>query len=374
MIDQTRITELFLELVKIDGISLHERAVADYILKHLKRLNISGFEDNAATLVQGNCGNLVIKKNGGLETSPPLLLTAHMDTVLSTEKLIPVNENGVIKSDGTTILGADDRCGVALILYLLEYLITNDLKHRNLEIVFSVSEELGMFGTSALDYTQILAREALVLDSSRPPGFYVLRTPTTIDFEIEFIGGSPGTGMSQQNGINALLMANEFLNRFPLGQIDTETVTNVGTIQGGNAVNIIPPNVKIAGEMRSFNSETLKFLQSQIMSDTEIIEAKSGGEIIIRFTTVFEGFELNGDLPFVQHLDNAIETLGLTPEPLIYFGGSDANVLNSRGILAINLGIGVQNPHSFNEQIKIDDLVTMVNLLLKIIGAKAEKR
>jgi len=370
VVDQKRIVELFLELVKIDGTSLHERAVADYIINQLKQTGIECHEDNAATTVQGNCGNLIIKKNGGLNSSPPLLLTAHMDTVLSTEKLIPVIEDGVIKSDGTTILGADDRCGVTLILYLLEFLTTNNLKHRNLEIIFSVSEELGMFGTAVLDYTQISAKEALVLDSSRPPGFYVMRTPTTIDFEIEFIGGPAHSGMSQQNGINALIMANEFLNRFPLGQIDAETVTNVGTIQGGNAVNIIPPNVKISGEMRSFNSETLQFIQLQIVSDAQVIENKSGGKIEIHFTPVFEGFTIREDLPLIEQLDQAINSLGLTPEPLIYFGGSDANVLNSRGIEAINLGVGVQYPHSLSEQIKIDDLVTTVNLLLKIIDAE----
>ncbi|MBN2090488.1 M20/M25/M40 family metallo-hydrolase [candidate division KSB1 bacterium] len=370
MIDQKRIVELFLELVSIDGISLHERNVADYVVNQLKKLKINSHEDEAAQKIQGNCGNLIVKKDGGMDSLPALLLTAHLDTVLPTAALVPIIEGGLIKSNGKTILGADDRSGVTLILYLLEYLTTHHLKHRNLEIVFSVSEELGMFGTMALDYSQITAKEALVLDSSRPPGFYVMKTPTTIDFEIDFLGRPAHSGLSPQNGINALLMANEFINRFPLGKIDDETVTNVGVIQGGNAVNVVPSNIKISGEMRSFNAETLKFLQSQITSDAQLIENKSGGKIVIQFTPVFDGFSLREDMPLVQQLEKNINSLGLTPEPLIYFGGSDANVLNSRGIEAINLGVGVQNPHSMNEQIKIDDLVTMSHLLLKMAGAE----
>ncbi|MCI0514762.1 hypothetical protein L0128_16220, partial [candidate division KSB1 bacterium] len=130
-------------------------------------------------------------------------------------------------------------------------------------------------------------------------------------------------------------------------------------------------NVKISGEMRSFNAETLKFLQTQIASDAQVIENKSGGKIIIQFTPVFDGFSLKAEMPLVQQLEKAIHSLNLIPEPLIYFGGSDANVLNSRGIEAINLGVGVQNPHATSEQIKIDDLVTMSHLLLKMVEAEA---
>ena len=368
-IDPHKLVKLFLELAQIDAVSRQERPVADYIIHYLSQLNMPVEEDDTGPKIQGNCGNLITRRFPDQSGSSPVLLMAHLDTVSSTAQLKPVIEQGIIHSDGTTILGGDNRAGVALILYILTELATRNLSHRNLEIVFSVAEEVGMYGASHLDFSRIHSREGYVLDCSHKPGGYVAVTPTAIDFKVDFIGRAAHSGVNPDNGINALSMAIEVLANFPVGQLDSQTVSNIGIINGGTAINIVPERVSIVGEIRSFNQEKINSLRHQFEADFTGATQKYGGRIESNFATGFQGFKLNHQTA-VKRLEAAFIQLGLTPTPLTYFGGSDANVLNSRGITAVNLGIGVKNPHSYQEQIAIQDLVDVAQLLLLLLEVK----
>ncbi|HEX9971470.1 MAG TPA: M20/M25/M40 family metallo-hydrolase, partial [bacterium] len=183
-VDDQKLLELFLQLIKIDSTSLHERAMADFLISKFNGWKIEVEEDDSASKIGGNSGNLFIRLNSDSNHSSPLVLLAHTDTVRSTAKVKPIIENGVIRSDGSTILGADNRSGVALILYVIAEIIENKLKHRNLEIVFSVAEELGMFGALALDFNKLSATEGYIFDCSAKPGSYVGEAPTAYDFRV----------------------------------------------------------------------------------------------------------------------------------------------------------------------------------------------
>ena len=154
-IDEQKLLELFLQLVRIDSISLHERAMANFLLNKFRGWNFDVTEDDAAAKIGGNSGNLIIRLNSDSNHSTPLMLLAHLDTVRSTAQVKPVIKDGIIRSDGSTILGADNRGGVALILYVITEIIEKKLKHRNLEIVFTVAEELGMRGALELDFSRL---------------------------------------------------------------------------------------------------------------------------------------------------------------------------------------------------------------------------
>ncbi len=368
-IDMDALVKRFFNLTRIDGVSRDERAVADFILEFLNSINISAREDDTADKIKGNTGNIIAHVSGTSEDKDSVLLMAHMDTVDHTEKLEPVIDKGIIKSGGETILGADDRAGVAIILHILEYLQQNDISHRPLEVVFSVGEEKGMLGSSHLDFSQLSSREGYILDCSRPPGQYVARTPSSFDVNFEFLGKASHAGVAIENGINAISMALEVLQTFPSGRIDTDTTANIGTINGGTAVNVVPEKVRATGEIRSFKPETINSMCSILKKQGQSIADKYGGKIDIQCIPIFEGFHLSEDITVVKRLISAYKKLSFKPEGLTYYGGSDANIVNKHNINTVNIGIGIKNPHSHNEEIAVQDLVTSAEIILDLVGA-----
>ncbi len=366
-INSEHIVEQFIQLARIDGVSFKERQIADWVISRVKSWNHECIEDNAARSIGGNTGNLIIRIPGKDTPGPPLLLAAHMDTVSSTAGLEPVIRDGVISSDGSTILGADNRAGMAIILYTLEFLSMHNVDHRPLEIVFTVAEEKGMYGSRALDFGLLQAKEGYILDCSRRPGAYVATTPTALDFNLAFLGRASHAAVSPEKGINALTMAMRALSEFPVGRIDADTVANIGSIKGGHATNVVPDRIKVTGEIRSFEQKRLNELR-QLLCDKSHSQAHAmGGKVEIDFRNGFTGFKLFPHEPVVQRLEKALKTLGYEPDPLVYYGGSDANVFNNKNMTAVNIGIGASNPHSHQEFIHIQDLVDGVKLVLDLV-------
>jgi tripeptide aminopeptidase len=368
--NQQKLLDLFLQLVKIDGLSLHERPVADFIKQKLAGLNLTVVEDHAAARVKGNCGNLIIHISADGDQRDPLLLLAHLDTVKSTQNIKPQFTNGILRSDGTTILGADNRAGVAVILCLIEEMVQQKYKHRNLEIIFTVAEELGMLGALALDFSQLRAKDGFVFDCTAVPGGYVTATPTAIDFKINFKGRAAHSAVSPQKGINALSMAVQVLNKFPVGRVNEHTVANIGTIHGGSADNVVPDQVSVTGEFRSFRKEEIQKIEKTLEKNCQAAGQKWGGQCAPSFMPSFYGFRFEPQMPLVKHLNEVFKKTGVIANPMVYYGGSDANVFNANGIKVINLGIGANNPHSNEEQIALADMLKGYEIIKHLIEAE----
>ena len=366
-IDNDALVKQFIELASIDGISKHERKVADHISNSLKHLGVSFYEDQAGKKIDGNAGNIIARIPSDANKHMPLLLMAHMDTVDHTAELNPVIQDGIIRSSGNTILGGDDRAGIAVILYLLESIHKHNLPHRPLEVIFTVAEELGMLGCLELDFSQLKAKEGYIFDCSRPPGKFVAKTPTAVDLKIYFKGRASHSGVAIENGINAFSMALDVLTHFPVGQVDKNTTANIGTIHGGTAVNVVPETITVTGEIRSFNNQTIEKMCRQLNSDCKKVESQYHGKIDMSCLPAFSGFHLSEKLHVIQKLKRVYKNLSLQPEGLTYYGGSDANVVNGHGIQTVNIGIGVKNPHSYNEEIAVQDLGTTAELLFNLI-------
>jgi len=369
-IDKDALVKRFFNLARIDGVSRDERAIADFVLDFLNNINISAREDDTADKINGNTGNIIAKVPGTSKDQNSLLLMSHMDTVDHTDALEPVIDKGIIKSGGETILGADDRAGIAIILHVLEYLQQNNVNHRPLEIVFSVGEEKGMLGSSHLDFSQLTSQEGYILDCSRPPGQYVARTPSSFDVKFTFSGKASHAGVAIENGINAISMALEVLQKFQVGRIDSETTANIGTINGGTAVNVVPEKVTATGEIRSFKPKTIETMCQKIKKYGKTISDKYNGNVEVECIPIFEGFDLSEDIPVVTRLISAYKKFSLKPEGLTYYGGSDANVVNKHNINTVNIGVGVKNPHAHNEEIAVKDLVTTAEIVLDLVGEK----
>lgn len=366
---QQEFLDLFLQLIRIDGVSLQERQVADYIIGKFNQWHIPVQEDGAAAQLQGTAGNLIVRIPGNDREERSLLLLAHMDTVASTAAVHPVIENDVIRSDGSTILGVDNRAGVALILHMVGEILEKQINHRSLEIVFTVAEELGMLGALALDFSRLQARQGYVFDCTAVPGGYVASTPTAYDFKIDFKGRPAHSAVAPEKGINALAMALHVMNAFPVGRVNANTVANIGTIHGGSADNVVPDHVAMTGEFRCFNTRDVDLIREDLQASCYQAAKQWGGACEPVFTLSFQGFQFFEQMPLVRRLCAAYGVCGVSPNPLVYYGGSDANIFNARGIEVINVGIGAQNPHAKEEHIDLKDVCKAQQVLMQLIKA-----
>ena len=245
MIDRERLMQTFLELVVIPSPSGEEQVVAAAITRRLEALGLRVETDEAGNLLARVPGR------GGDAAQEPLLVTAHMDTVVPCDPVSPVLREGVIYSDGTSILGADDKAGVAAILEVLAALAESQVAHRPLEILFTVSEEKGLRGAKAFDVGRLRASMGIGLDAGGPQGTIVQSAPSQDSLAVEVHGRAAHAGARPEEGINAIRVAAEAIAAMPLGRIDDETTANIGTISGGRATNIIPDLVTLRGEARS---------------------------------------------------------------------------------------------------------------------------
>ena len=367
-IDTQRLVEIFTDLVRIDAVSKAEKPVADYLRVFFQKLNLAVIEDEAGRLVGGNSGNIIVPLANGADGPSAFAFCAHMDTVKSTQKLKPMVTADRISSDGNTILGADNRAGIAIILYIAEYLVSRKLPHQPFEAVFTIGEETGLYGSSNLQLEKLNAKTAYILDSSADPGFFVYAAPGAVDFEIIFQGKGSHAAVMPEEGINALSMASALIDAFPVGKVDEDTTINFGKIRGGEANNVVPPEIRLTGEIRSFHEKNIQYYREKLVAVSKTVTDKFGGKIVFHWEDAFPGFVLDRNETAIRYLENSMRGVGLTPKAIRYYGGSDANILNNRGVMAIDLGIGAKNPHSNSEYILIRDLAKMAELVFRLVA------
>ncbi|OPX83766.1 MAG: Carboxypeptidase G2 precursor [Pelotomaculum sp. PtaB.Bin104] len=361
-----RILDEFLELVQVDSVSGKERRIADLLLKKLTDLGLSVWEDDAGQKSGSNAGN-VIGNLPGTGQGPSLLLCAHMDTVQPGCGVKPVVADGVVRSSGDTILGADDKAGIVAILESLRLVRENNTEHGGLAVAFTIWEESGLFGAKNLDCQAIGAKVGFVLDSDGDPGTIVTQAPSHDHIGVTVRGRAAHAGIKPEDGINAIQVAAYAIAQMQLGRIDEETTSNIGIISGGNAVNIVPDSVTLEGEARSLNTEKRLRQTSQMCLAIEEAAKKYGAEADIVTELLYPDYHLAADSLPVRIAVEAARNLGLESRLVKTGGGSDANIFNSKGIAAAVLGIGMKKVHTTEEYITTDNLVENARYLFEII-------
>lgn len=356
MINRDRLVSTFLELVQIDSPSGQEGEIAQCLTADLMSLGL--------TVERDATGNIISRLAG---KGIPTLVCAHMDTVEPGRGVKPVFEKGIITSDGTTILGADDKSGVAVILEVLRVLVERGLPHPPLEVVLTVSEEQGLKGSKGLNLSELRAQEGIVLDGGGEIGTIVVSAPSQDKIWAVVHGRAAHAGVEPEKGINAIVVASEAIAAMPLGRIDEETTANIGRIQGGTATNIIPDRVEIAGEARSRDEGKL---ESQVKAMTEALRKaakRHGATVEIDVRRSYSTFKLSEDDSIVRRAVAAAKSLGLRPALVPSGGGSDANVFNAGGIATINISTGMEQVHTTEERIAVADMVKCAEFLMAII-------
>lgn len=366
VVNSGRIVEEFLELVQVDSVSGRERKMADLLKEKLARLGLEVREDAAGQAVGSDTGN-IIGRLPGCGRGPALLLCAHMDTVEPGLGVKPRLEDGVIRSSGDTVLGADDKAGVAAILEVLRVVREQRFEHGGLEVVFTIWEEGGLYGAKNLDYSLITAKTGFVLDSDGPPGTIITRAPSQDRIFAVIRGRAAHAGINPEDGINAIQVASHAIARMKLGRIDRETTANIGVISGGKASNIVPDTAAIEGESRSLDAAKREAQTEHMCRAIREAAGNFGARAEITTETVYHEFSLAEESLPVRMAVAAARRIGLTPRLEKTGGGSDANILNSKGIAAAVLGIGMKKVHTTGEYITVADLVENARYLLEII-------
>lgn len=375
MIDKARLRDRVLELVRIDSLSRKEGALALRLKERLEALGGAVFMDDAGAAAGGEVGNLVAHFDGHAAGAEPMLLSAHMDTVAPGEGVTPVVDGDVIRSDGRTVLGGDDKSGIAIILEVLQAVREEELPHGPIDVVFTICEEVGLLGAKHLDLSLVRARTGLVLDSDSI-GFLITRAPAVNHLEFEVHGLEAHAGICPERGISAIQVAARGIAAMRLGRIDEDTTANLGLVSGGTAVNIVPNRVTLTGEVRSHDEEKLE-RQTQAMRAC-LEDAAAGATLELdgrvhetrvesRIRREYDRMDVSHESAIVQRIHQAARNLGFTLDAVAKGGGCDANILNQRGFQVANLASGMRDIHTVHEWLDINDLVTAARTIHEVV-------
>ncbi|OEE50037.1 peptidase M20 [Enterovibrio norvegicus] len=359
-INQERLVEHFIELVKIDSESGNEKAVAEVLAEQLGQM---GFEVTKLPVPDtiSNGFNIYAKLQGELEGS--IVFSSHMDTVTPGIGIEPIIEDGIIRSKGNTILGGDDKSGIAAVMEAVRTIKANGEAHKTIEVAFTVYEELGLEGAKHFDMSKIESNQAIVLDSGGNIGTIITTAPGQQSLKVTIKGKPAHAGLAPETGINALTVAADAISNMTLSRIDHETTANIGVVRGGQATNIVMPELYIEAEARSLDDEKLAKQVSHMVSTFEAAAEKHGAEIEIESTRSYNAYRIADDNPHVVAIKAAFEAIGIEPMTKPTGGGSDANVFNEKGLTTVNLSTGMSKVHTTDEFIAIADMVSVTEFI-----------
>lgn len=372
--NEKNMVKTFLELAHIDSPTYKEKKFADHLVRELKKLGCKIYIDGVGKKVGSDTGNVIGYLKGSIN-SKPILLSCHMDTVLSNEKLKTTVTKNAVKTDGKTILGGDCKSGIAVILQVLKILREEKLKHPPIEVLFTTSEETGIFGAMNLERSKVKSKYGLVLDNASPSQA-VVKAPTRTSINIKIIGKTAHAGAEPEKGVSAADVFAKALSFVKFGRIDKETTSNIGFIKGGCAINMVIPELELQAEVRSHKPAKVKALVSKIKKAFEraakLCGKKIDGKMFypkIEFKSKFEFPHMNiaANSPLVKQLKSSAKKCGLNIKLGISGGASDANLLYSYGIETPNLGTGQRNAHTNQESLDLKDFFDCGRIVLDTV-------
>ncbi len=375
MIDAARLKDEFLELVSIASPSRREGAIARRLEGILKRMGGSVEVDGAGEQVGGDTGNVFARFPGNTPGALAFLLSGHMDTVGPADAIRPLVEGDVVRTDGTSVLGGDDKAGVVAILEAIRVLRERSIPHGDLEVVLTICEENGLLGAKHFDTGRLRARRGLVLDVDGVCEL-ITRAPAANRLTFTVQGLAAHAGICPEQGMSAIRIASEAIAAMKLGRLDAETTANLGIIQGGLAGNIVPASVTVRGETRSLSTEKLLaqtehmqrcFEEAAARYSVRVGERKYQASVAAQVDRQYNRLDVRDDAAIVRLVQSGARAMGRSCATRGTGGGSDANVFAERGLEVANLACGMREIHTVNEWVHVPDLVLTAGLVLETV-------
>jgi tripeptide aminopeptidase len=360
----SRVVETFFDLVRIDSPTGSEKACAEYCATRLESLGFSVRFDESAEQTGSDTGNLIAELPG--TASGVLALSAHMDCVDPCLGVEPRVVDGLVVSTGETVLGADDKAGLAAALEAFERLVEGGGERPTLKAIFTVKEEVGLVGAKHLATEEVGCDLCLVLDAEGLPGAIVTGAPFHYTFKAAFHGKASHAGVAPEEGTSAVAMAAHAIEMMRLGRLDEHTTANIGSIKGGHATNVIPPRCDVTGECRSLQRPVVEALRAEMDQALRSAAEDAGGSVDVTWNLEYEGFDLADDDALVALVTSACRDVGLAPSTYQTGGGSDANVLAGKGVPVLAIACGMQGVHSTSEQLALADLYAVTDICVAV--------
>ncbi len=381
MINKKRLLETFFDLLKIKSPSRDEKQIADYISDILQNLGLEVITDDAGKRIGSNTGNITALLASNYENRAPgtrylksestkcpsLFFGAHLDTVSINGEIKPeIRGKKIVNKNKNCILGADDKVAIAAIIETIRTIKDFKIKTGNIYFIFTIAEEIGLLGSRNMNLKALKAKYGFLFDGDGDIGTIYNQAPFHNAIDISIIGRAAHAGISPEKGISAIQVASHTISRMKLGRIDPITTCNIGIIKGGVATNIIPEKVEIKAEARSLEEEKLEKLTNQIINEFVMSAKENGAKAKFKVKREYNGFKVSeNELPVII-AKNVFKKLRIKSKIISTIGGSDVNILNSRGKIAINLSAGMENVHSSKEYVKIAELEKLTALILHL--------
>jgi tripeptide aminopeptidase len=366
-INKERLTSILSDLCKIPSPSGKENRIAEYIRNYAAGFKLKVKEDKAGTKLGSNCGNLTIVISG--DKRERIFLSSHMDTVKvpDMERIPVIQTKDKLQTDGSSILGGDDKAGIAAALEILTLSMENPGQNRPLELIFTIREEQGALGSGFFNPTGIKAHAGFNLDGETPPYTAICKAPYKTRYRCVVKGRAAHAAVNPEDGVNAIQIAGKIVSGLPTGKLDEISTANISRISGGGPTNVVPDNTIIEGEARSFEKNTLDTLKNEIEQICSKETLNIDGSTEIFWEDLYDGYFVDRKETSSQLFTEACKAIGKEPVFLSSPGGGDSNQFNNKGMRNLVFGLGMHNIHSTDEFIVLKEYYKAVNLLAKIV-------
>jgi tripeptide aminopeptidase len=374
-LNKQRLLDEFFELVQIDSETKNEREIANVLIQKLKALGFDVFEDDSAERSGHGAGNLIATLKGTTDNVDSIYFTCHMDTVVPGQGIKPeLRDDGYVYSDGTTILGADDKAGIAALFEMVRTIKENDQPHGDIQFIITAGEESGLAGAKEMDASHITAKYGFAIDSDGKVGGIVTSAPYQAKLWTTIRGKTAHAGVAPEKGISAINIAAKSIAAMSLGRIDFETTANIGRFEGGQATNIVCDEVHILAEARSLDPAKLDKQTEHMKQTFKQTALAMGGDAETDVKLMYPGFKFGSEDEVVQIAMKAVRNIGREPELLASGGGSDGNVFNGFGVPTVTLSVGYEEIHTKNERMPVEELNKLTELLIEIINVSVNEQ
>lgn len=367
MLSRERLQNQFLEMIQIYSPSKGEKSMADWIETYLQKRGISYRSDCAGQAYGGN-GRNIVAHIPGTQEGIPLGFGAHMDQIEPCEHVKAVVDGSIIRTDGTTTLGGDDKAGIAAILEAVEDVLESGAPHRDIYLVFTCSEEISMQGTKNMDLSMLPCKDLVIADATGNTGLIAYKAPAMKAIQVTFHGRKAHAGIEPEKGVNAIVAAAKAISNMRIGRISPETTSNIGRIEGGGATNVVTDLVSFTAEIRSHSMETLENECKYMEQCCKKAADDAGATVEFSQELAYPTLSLDLDGELLDITKKAMTAEGVEPDTVIIGGGSDANVLAGHGYRSVILGIGMRDVHTVSESLDMDEVWKAAKVLRRMMS------